>query len=67
METLGTKVIICLLMLCLPPPDQQPVVVNNYGSECRVINPNRKDAPETLRQIARENARCRSAKGQGKK
>lgn len=66
MEIFGTSgPTLCLLICLVQPP--APTVVNNYADECRVINPSRSDTAETLRQVARENARCRAAKGKGKK
>lgn len=55
---------ICFIFCILHAPE--PVAVNNYATECRVINPSKRDTAETLKQVARENARCRAAKG-GKK
>lgn len=55
---------ICFIFCVLHPPT--PVQVNNFAQECRVINPSRSDTPATLKQVARENARCRAAKGEKK-
>jgi len=39
-----------------------PTVVDSFGQQCRIIRPSRADSAETLRQIARENERCRTAR-----
>lgn len=56
---------ICLI-ICLMQP-AAPTVVNNYAQECRVLTISRKDTPQTQRLVARENARCREARGEKKK
>lgn len=55
---------ICFLFCLMQPVPG--VAVNNFGQECRIIRPSRKDTAETLRQVATENARCRAAKGEKK-
>jgi len=52
---------ICILICLVTQP--APVAINNYGQECRIIQPSRSDTPGTLRQVATENARCRAARG----
>ncbi|WP_291854922.1 hypothetical protein [Bradyrhizobium sp.] len=37
-------------------------MVDSFGQQCRIIRPSRADSAETLRQIARENERCRTAR-----
>lgn len=61
-ETLPT---ICLLICLYSPP--APVVIDSFAQECRIIRPSRVDTAETLRQIARENERCRTAKSKSQK
>lgn len=56
---------ICLLFCFIETP--APTAVNNYAQECRVLTLSRKDTPETQRLVSRENARCRTARGEKKK
>ena len=61
------QIIICLLIICFPSEQSSPTIVNNYGQECAIIRPSKKDTDGTLQQIARENARCRAARNEKKK
>jgi hypothetical protein len=67
MELGGGSVVICLLFLCVLPEAPPPVTVNNFAQECRVYTISKRDTPETQRNLARENGRCRDARAKQQK
>lgn len=60
----GTAIIVCLLIICFPPRNEAPAVVDSYARECRTYTISKRDTPETQKNIAQNNARCRAARGQ---
>lgn len=59
-------VYVCLLFLCFPPPEATATVVDSYAQRCQVYSISKKDTAITQRNLSRENARCRSARGEKK-
>lgn len=54
---------IALIVAILECEQPKPAVVSDYAAGCTIIRPSRKDTPETLRQVATANEKCRKAKG----
>jgi len=67
MELGGGPVIVCLLMIGLLPPEKPPVVIDSFAKECVVRTISKQDTPQSQRERALDNARCRDARAKQQK